>query len=226
MASYVSSLNSVFQPIQFFRGSSQYYSGVTFKIYRIKVYTDELCTGSTLNANEKKICESYLDAVTYLNYASLDDYSNYCLSYIFTARDFSDGTLGLAWVASNTGSVGGFCEKQASVKGVLKSLNNGMVTILNYNSRVPELVTQITVAHEVGHSFGSEHDPEGSCSPGGSSGNYLMYSRAVSGNKQNNLLFSSCSVDQMGTIFQFVVENKFCFECKFYFYNFCFSYKF
>lgn len=95
-----------------------------------------------------------------------------------------------------------------------KSLNTGIVTINNYNSRVPELVTLLTVAHEVGHSFGSEHDPEGTCSPGGTNGNYIMYSRATSGSDPNNQVFSSCSLQQMGSIFSFIVSNKFCFECK------------
>jgi disintegrin and metalloproteinase domain-containing protein 10 len=40
--------------------------------------------------------------------------------------------------------------------GVSKSLNCGIVTIMNYQSRVTELATSITFAHEVGHNFGAE----------------------------------------------------------------------
>ena len=30
----------------------------------------------------------------------MTDHSEYCLSYVLTAREFTGGTLGLAWVAS------------------------------------------------------------------------------------------------------------------------------
>jgi len=212
MTRYVSNLNNIFKNIQFFESSNSYYQGIQFQVQRLKIFTDASCTSTSLTSIEKKICEPYLDAVTFLNYVSLDDYSNYCLSYTFTGRDFATGTLGLAWVASNSGSVGGVCENPASIQGVTKSLNTGIVTINNYNTRVPEIVTLLTLAHEVGHSFGSAHDPEGACSPGGTNGNYIMYSRATTGFLPNNKLFSSCSLAQMGTVFSFVVENKFCFD--------------
>ncbi len=54
------------------------------------------------------------------------------------------------------GSVGGICEPQRLINGVLKSLNSGIVTIINYQSRVSDIVTSITFAHEVGHNFGAE----------------------------------------------------------------------
>ena len=47
----------------------------------------------------------------FLDKHSEDDYDDYCLSYLFTYRDFSGGVLGLAWVGDvNTGG-GGVCEK-------------------------------------------------------------------------------------------------------------------
>ena len=46
-----------------------------------------------------------LDVQSFLNYMSLDNYTNFCLAYGFTARDFADGTLGLAWVAKPAGYV-------------------------------------------------------------------------------------------------------------------------
>jgi disintegrin and metalloproteinase domain-containing protein 10 len=157
-----------------------------------------------------------LDVSTFLNYVSLDNFTDYCLSYTFTARDFADGTLGLAWVAKLTGSVGGVCERRQPLQGIYKSLNSGIVTVVNYQARVPEAVSQITFAHEVGHNFGSEHDPDDStCSPGANKGgNFIMYRRATAGVEINNRNFSKCSKDQMGPIMHKLVMDptKFCFK--------------
>ncbi len=44
----------------------------------------------------------------------------------------------------------------ANFGGVLQTLNTGIVTLLNYGSRVPNGVTSITFAHQTGHNFGAE----------------------------------------------------------------------
>jgi hypothetical protein len=65
-----------------------------------------------LDETEQKLCEPYLDVQTFLNYVALDDFTQFCLGYALTARDFADGTLGLAWVAKTSGSIGGICERR------------------------------------------------------------------------------------------------------------------
>ena len=169
-----------------------------------------------LSDEEQKLCEPYLDVSTFLDYVSMDNYSDYCLAYTFSARDFADGTLGLAWVAKLTSSVGGVCERRQSIKGTNKSLNTGIVTVVNYQSRVPEIVSSLTFTHEVGHNFGAEHDPkEEECSPGKhNGGNFIMYRSATTGKDKNNRNFSSCSRDQMGPVMHSLVKNpnKFCFK--------------
>ena len=57
----------------------------------------------------------------------------------------------------SAGASGGVCERwKAYTGGKYKSLNTGVVTTLNYGSDVPLKVTEITLAHEIGHNFGSQ----------------------------------------------------------------------
>lgn len=49
-----------------------------------------------------------VDVTNYLNILSKGDHSSFCLAYSLTYRDFTGGTLGLAWVASSDRSIYNF----------------------------------------------------------------------------------------------------------------------
>ncbi|XP_064463743.1 disintegrin and metalloproteinase domain-containing protein 10-like isoform X2 [Ornithodoros turicata] len=211
VAAHAAKLNEVF-------GSTNFdgIEDISFIVQRIKINDSTSCLGSKSKNNP--FCSIAVDSAHMLHLASLGNYDDFCLSYIWTYRDFADGVLGLAWIAKPEFGSGGLCEKnRASVdiepgtgtyQDYALSLNVGIVTFLNYNSFVPQIISELSMCHEVGHSFGAPHDDGPACVPGGFNGNYLMYSSATTGLLKNNAIFSPCSVRNISRILQTLFDGK------------------
>lgn len=96
----------------------------------------------------------FIGVSAFLNEHSQDDYSDYCLSYRFTYRDFDGGVVGLAYIAPQPGQNlrGGICDGFSGGS----TLNTGIVTSLNFGRRIPATLSTLTFAHEAGHNFGAQ----------------------------------------------------------------------
>ncbi|XP_061389688.1 uncharacterized protein LOC133324874 [Musca vetustissima] len=181
---HVQRANSIYKNTDFNNDGKP--DNITFMIKRIKVHNMNAIKDPSYRFPGNYGVEKFLELF------SEEDYDAFCLAYMFTYRDFEMGTLGLAWTG-DLKNAGGVCEKNGHYRGSLKSLNTGIVTLLNYGKHVPPAVSHVTLAHEIGHNFGSPHDPE-QCTPGGEDGNFIMFARATSGDKKNNNKFSPCSL--------------------------------
>ena len=142
-------------------------------------------------------------------------HKDYCLAHLFTDIKFEGGILGLAYVGSpRRNSVGGICTPgillitppfvhffglsdirfRCSLVEYFKSgytlyLNSGLSSSRNhYGQRVVTREADLVTAHELGHNWGSEHDPDlpGCSPPASQGGSYLMYTYSVSGYDVNN----------------------------------------
>jgi len=213
IAQHVKAVNKIYGDTEFSAGKYSH-TGHTFEVQRIKIYNSSDCTGTPRNETNP-FCLNNIDVSNFLNLHSKENHQHFCLAYVFTYRDFTGGTLGLAWVASASGASGGICEKYKTyaenINGVhhkaKRSLNTGIITFVNYNSRVPPKVSQLTLAHEIGHNFGSPHDYPAECRPGGAKGNYIMFASATSGDRDNNNKFSHCSIQNISAVLDAVVDN-------------------
>ncbi|CAG4918200.1 unnamed protein product [Colias eurytheme] len=184
MTRHVQKVNAIYKVTDFNQDGKA--DNITFMIKRIKVHTLDALKDPAYRFPNNYGVEKYLELF------SEEDYDAFCLAYMFTYRDFEMGTLGLAWTG-DLKNAGGVCEKNGHYRGSMKSLNTGIVTLLNYGKHVPPAVSHVTLAHEIGHNFGSPHDPE-VCTPFGEDGNYIMFARATSGDRKNNNKFSPCSL--------------------------------
>ena len=149
---------------------------------------------------------------------SRTDWKDSCLSHLFTYQDFDSGIIGLAYVASpSIYEVGGICTRSYRDVGGPRFLNCGLSSSVNWGRRLLTAEADLVTAHEIGHNFGSNHDPS-SCQGSSATGNYIMYAHAVTGEKENNNRFSECSKSSMGAVlkskrhlcFSEQKENTFC----------------
>ena len=109
------------------------------------------------NATDSRFGAPSIDIITVLDLWSQEDHSQFCLALLLTNRDFDGGALGLAWVAEPPGgNRGGICENMpVRLQTGLRYLNTAIVTFINFGRQQPRSVSVVTVAHELGHSFGS-----------------------------------------------------------------------
>ncbi|KYM96177.1 Disintegrin and metalloproteinase domain-containing protein 10 [Cyphomyrmex costatus] len=213
IAHHVTAVNYIYRDTKF-DGRTEH-RNIKFEVQRIKIDDETACSPHQYG-EPNPFCLENIDVSNFLNLHSLSNHEDFCLAYVFTYRDFTGGTLGLAWVASASGASGGICEKfktyTETVSGLYqstkRSLNTGIITFVNYNSRVPPKVSQLTLAHEIGHNFGSPHDFPPECRPGGLDGNYIMFASATSGNRPNNSKFSKCSIGNISNVLDAIEDNK------------------
>ena len=110
----------------------------------------------TLDTPNYRFADTSISVNEYLDRWSEDDHTAFCLALLLTNRDFDDGVLGLAWVAQPPGgNRGGVCEDRVRLSVGERSLNTGIVTYTNYGNLQPRPVSVVTIAHELGHNFGS-----------------------------------------------------------------------
>ncbi|XP_049524999.1 disintegrin and metalloproteinase domain-containing protein 10 [Dermacentor silvarum] len=156
VASHAASASEIFGATDFLG-----ITGISFAVQRVQINDSSACEGQRQRTNP--FCRENLDAIHLLARLALSDYSAYCASYLWTHRNFPGGLLGVAYMAEGGGFPGGICEpyqRTGEGEGGLRlsafaSLNTGIVTFQNHNGRVPQRVTEITFAHELGHNFGS-----------------------------------------------------------------------
>lgn len=77
--------------------------GLKFIVQRLRINDSSACEGAKRETNQ--FCSPNIDVSNFLNLNSQFNHNDFCLAYIFTYRDFSGGTLGLAWVASTSGKL-------------------------------------------------------------------------------------------------------------------------
>lgn len=114
------------------------------------------------------------------NFANSAGFNNPGLAHLFTGRDLNGSTIGVAWI-------GALCSKRFGT-GLSQIRGTGTAGAL-------------TIAHEVGHNFGADHDNQ-SGSPCASTPNGFIMNPFLNGSDQ----FSQCSLDHM----QVQIQNAAC----------------
>ncbi|KAL7673978.1 hypothetical protein ACOME3_000263 [Neoechinorhynchus agilis] len=201
----VKELNRVYSGVEF-KTSKGILTGFNFQIKRLKIMEPKDCKDVSKRATRldpgKLLCPMHLNISEFVTAHVHYDYSDYCLAYVFTARDFQ-GILGVGHL-SEIEVKGGICGGHTNGH----SANIGVVTIIR-QVRVNQNTFMSTFAHEVGHNLGAQHDPQTmQCSPNGIEGNYLMYAHNTPNYMENNLKFSPCSLQDMARMLERILREE------------------
>ncbi|KAK3772089.1 hypothetical protein RRG08_067158 [Elysia crispata] len=193
MVSTVQMADELYRNSKFESDLGSSYKGIGLQVGELTIYTDY---SNRAQSNVKhKFNEDYpfqaIEKLSLFSQSIIMDKPQYCLHHLFS--DFRDpyGALGRAYTNSLCG--GRFKRRSALNSGVSSGTNTaGML--------VPNLVFNIVFVHEVGHNFGSNHDPDtAECGPKDEEGGkFIMWPIAVNGDSPNNHHFSKCSLRQIG----------------------------
>ena len=202
---YIMEADRIFQESDFDGDGGR--DAVGFNIGRVTVMTDEEST------RDYGLLPEETNATVLLNTFSKTDHSDACLALLFTSRNLQERVMGLAWLASSSyyDYAGGICQEPVYFEEEYFSFNTLLVSAKLHDEVLPDAVTSLTTAHELGHAFGSPHDEEtdSDCSPGPPDGHYIMHPFATEASLPNNHLFSECSMAYINP----VMESKgFCME--------------
>ncbi|XP_042898668.1 disintegrin and metalloproteinase domain-containing protein 10-like [Parasteatoda tepidariorum] len=124
----------------------------------------------------------------------------FCLSFAFTYQNFSGYVIGEAFKPDLglIGVIGGICDDpKVTPNNTLLHFNTGVINLyVNRDEMLPLAVSLLAFTHELGHNFGSDHDPPhfNACSFEG----HIMSERVMPGSK--NFEFSPCSRAEMSAI--------------------------
>ncbi|KAL5268235.1 hypothetical protein ACHWQZ_G002185 [Mnemiopsis leidyi] len=199
-------INQIFRSSQF-ETSDRKFSGYGMQIRNIVIHQDSSSDPTDYNflKNNWDVSDM-LDAFGYGTERLNEKWSDYCLAHLYTNYDFRAGVLGLAYVASPVSNkVGGICSVPylSGSTNKRRMLNIGLSTSINYDRTLLSSELELVSAHEIGHNWGSSHDPDNAdiCAPPGN--HFLMYPSAVDGSRSNNKRFSPCSLTAIASVLKY-----------------------
>ena len=117
IAQHVKAVNRIYSDTPF--DGKYKHNGYQFEVQRIKIHNESQCKSSgRVRADQNQFCIPNVDVSNFLNLHSKSNHEEFCLAYVFTYRDFTGGTLGLAWVASASGELESKMYSKEIVNGV------------------------------------------------------------------------------------------------------------
>ncbi|CAG5130178.1 unnamed protein product [Candidula unifasciata] len=182
------------------------FTNMGIAIARVTVHTDY--TNAPYHYNMLDESMSAMDVLAAMTIVS--NFSDYCLVHLTVQRNFREA-LGIATQARTFHWVSGICGRLA-----VYPRNIGLSTPLNgRNVILPVISYVLLIAHEIGHNWGSAHDPvdDRECSPASNEGGkYLMWARDGPSDTLNAAKFSPCSRREIASVLD--VKAHFCFKTR------------
>lgn len=153
--------------------------------------------------NENTSATSYLKKLSQIWHMN----NHACLTIGFTHKTFNDTTLGASWINFvDDEPPGGICQSPVYMFNDDNRIKIFYLNTLFVSSRlisadvVPIPMAVTNMLHELGHSFGSEHDSVEVGQPCYYESSFVMVSYSLWGDEKTNFMFSNCSKLKMAEI--------------------------